>query len=71
MKVTKSHRARGGCRGGIGGGYERTDPDYLQKRLRQMCAEYNSLEPQWRKAYLDGLDRTDKWMLLRQLKGQE
>jgi len=31
-----SERARGQNQGGCGGGYEPTDPDYDEKRLRQL-----------------------------------
>jgi len=44
----------------VGGGYERTDPDYDLKRIQRMRAEYDSLEGSWRETYLRGLSEADK-----------
>lgn len=60
MTFEKSRRARGSNRGGTGGGYEPTDPDWEHKRLARMKAEYNSLDKRWQKVYLDGLCRADR-----------
>lgn len=61
----QSSRARGGNRGGVGGGYEQTDPDFDLKRIRRMRAEYDSLTPAWRETYLRGLDEADKRAILK------
>lgn len=47
--------------GGTGSGnYERTDPDYRDKRIARMRDEYNSLPKEWKGSYLAGLDRSDR-----------
>lgn len=46
--------------GGMGGGYEQTDPDYAEKKLARMRAEYRALEPRWRAAYLLGLTAVER-----------
>jgi|PlaIllAssembly_1097288.scaffolds.fasta_scaffold06729_5 hypothetical protein len=61
----QSSRARGGNRGGVGGGYEQTDPDFDRKRIARMRAEYDSLSPAWQRTYLRGLDETDKRAILK------
>lgn len=61
----QSSRARGANRGGTGGGYEQTDPDFQQKRIARMRAEYDSLTPGWRETYLRGLDEADKRAILK------
>jgi len=61
--VRQSSRARGGNRGGIGGGYEQTDPDWERKRIARLRAEYDSLEERWRPEYLRGLSREDAWQV--------
>ena len=43
----------------MGGGYERTDPDYDIKRIQRLRAEYDSLDQRWRETYLKGLSRED------------
>lgn len=63
-RINKSSRARGGNRGGTGGGYERTDPDFDRKRVQRMRAEYDSLQGAWRETYLRGLSREDKRAVL-------
>lgn len=61
MRIKHSNRARGGNRGGVSGGYERTDPDYDQKRIARMRAEFAELtDPRWRQMYLDGLSDADR-----------
>lgn len=57
--VKASQRARGSNRGGVGGGYEATDPDWESKRIRRLRAEYDSLEGHWKDSYLKGLSRAD------------
>lgn len=64
MKVSHGTRARGGNRGGTGGGYEQTDPDWDCKRIARLRAEYDSLEPGWRETYLGGLTKADKAAVL-------
>jgi len=49
----------------VGGGYERTDPDYDLKRIQRMRAEYDSLEGSWRETYLRGLSEADKRAVLK------
>lgn len=66
-KMNQSSRARGGTRGGIGGGYELTDPDYEDKRIHRLKQDYMSLEPAWRERFLAGLPRTDQIALNRLL----
>ena len=51
-KITKSTSARGSNRGGVGGGYERTNPEYN--------ADYDALEPQWRPVFLDSLTKFER-----------
>ena len=64
MRVSAGSRARGANRGGTGGGYEQTDPDWVDKRIRRLRAEYDALEGMWRKTYLDGLSKADKHAVL-------
>ena len=59
MRLNQSRRARGGNRGGVGGGFEPTDPDWEFKRIRRLRAEYDSLEGHWKDSYLKGLSRVD------------
>lgn len=65
----QSSRARGANRGGVGGGYEQTDPDFNLKRIARMRAEYDSLTPAWRETYLRGLDDADKRAILKRENG--
>lgn len=60
MRVQKPGRARGSNRGGCGGGYEATDPDYAVKRLAQLKREYRSLDTEWREVFLGGLSRFEQ-----------
>lgn len=60
MSVPKSGRARGPNRGGCGGGYEPTDPDYEAKKLARLKREYAALEPRWRETFLAGLSRWER-----------
>ena len=64
MRVKHSSRARGGNRGGIGGGYEPTDPDWDRKRIQRLRAEYDSLDQHWRQTYLKGLNQADRHAVL-------
>ncbi len=59
-KITKSTSARGSNRGGVGGGYERTNPEYNADRLRKLRADYDALEPQWRPVFLDSLTKFER-----------
>lgn len=63
-RIKQSSRARGGNRGGVGGGYEQTDPDWERKRIQRMRAEYDSLDQGWRETYLRGLNDADKRAVL-------
>jgi hypothetical protein len=58
--IAHSGRARGGNRGGVGGGYERTDPDYDRHRLHQMRREFESLDGKWKEEYLAGLSAFER-----------
>ena len=63
MSIGKSSRARGSNRGGCGGGYEATDPDYDAHRIQRMRVEYDSLESHWKNEYLSTLSKSDQWHL--------
>jgi hypothetical protein len=63
-KINSSSRARGSNRGGVGGGYERTDPDWDSTRIKRLREEYNSLDVRWRKTYLKGLSKSDRIAVL-------
>lgn len=63
-RLKQSSRARGGNRGGVGGGYEQTDPDWERKRIQRLRVEYDSLEGHWREVYLRGLNEADKHAVL-------
>lgn len=60
MSLAKSQRARGGNRGGCGGGYEATDPDYEDKKLKRLREDYLALAPEWRSTFLAGLSRFEQ-----------
>ena len=60
MKMRGTGRARGSNRGGTGGGYEHTDPDYEHNRLRRLRTEYLSLQPKWRAMFRRGLSSADE-----------
>jgi hypothetical protein len=63
MAIGNSGRARGGNRGGCGGGYEPTDPDWDSTRIRTLRAEYDSLEQCHRESYLKSLSKFDRWQV--------
>ena len=63
-RISNSSRARGPNRGGTGGGYEQTDPDWDRKRIQRLRAEYDSLDQGWRATYLRGLGEADKRAVL-------
>jgi hypothetical protein len=68
MSMKQSSRARGGNRGGVGGGgYERLDPDFDLVRIRRLRAEYDELAPAWRGTYLKGLSKADQWAVTHRL----
>jgi hypothetical protein len=71
MKIKQTSRARGGNRGGIGGGYERLDPDWDIKRIQRLKAEYESLDKMWKQTYLDGLPKMDQYALDRLLRPEK
>ena len=58
--MNQSQRARGGNRGGCGGGFERTNPDYDADKLRRLRADYASLDPKWRPTFLQGLSKFEQ-----------
>ena len=62
--VSRSQRARGSTRGGCGGGYEQTDPNWDATRARRLRDEYDSLDEHWQRSYLKGLSRYDRWIIL-------
>lgn len=53
-------RARGANRGGCGGGYEQTNPDYERDKLRRLRQTYDELAPQFRDTFLEGLSRWEQ-----------
>ena len=63
MRMSCSRRSFGP--GGNGWGYERTDPNWENKRLALLRREYESLEPYWRERYLKALPLADRKALLR------
>jgi hypothetical protein len=67
VKLSASNRARGGNRGGCGGGYEQTDPDFEQKRMARIHADYLALDQMWRESFLSSLPKADQWALDRLL----
>ena len=58
MKTMKSSsRARGSNRGGCGGGFEQTDPDFETKKLAKLKADYAACPEEWRETFIGGLSR--------------
>jgi len=49
--------------GGLGNGYEQTDPDYVDKRIARMRQEYYSLDIKWRVQYLNGVSDADRRLM--------
>ena len=41
------------------GSYERTDPDYDEKRLARLANDYKECPKEWRSAFIDGLPNSD------------
>ena len=64
MSISTSQRARGSNRGGCGGGYEQTDPEWDNTRAKTLRAEYDSLDKKYREMYLKGLNKYDRWLVL-------
>ena len=60
MSLSQPSRARGGNRGGIGGGYEATNSEYNGDKLRRLRADYDSLPVEHRQTFLDGLSRWEQ-----------
>lgn len=62
MEAMKSNssRARGGNRGGTGGGFERTSETYNADHLRKLRADYYALPSAWRQTFLNGLSRWER-----------
>ena len=42
------------------GQYERTDPDYVDKRLAQMVKDYDECPESWRGCFVVGLSQKDR-----------
>ena len=61
--LARPGRARGANRGGCGGGYEPTDPDYDDKKLARLKREYATLATEWRETFLAGLSRWERTQL--------
>ena len=59
-KMEPSKSARGGNRGGCGGGYERTSDSYDYDRMRRLRADYDKLDPKWRETFLEGLSKWEQ-----------
>lgn len=66
MKKTIKHRTRV-VRVGQTGQYERTDPDYNDKRLAQLWKDYHECPKEWRNIFLVGLPASD-YKALQELK---
>lgn len=60
MKLNRATRARGGNRGGCGGGYEVTDPDYVDKKLAQLRRDYAACPEKWRACFFHGLSKFEQ-----------
>lgn len=60
MKIKQSTSARGSNRGGIGGGYEATNPEYDGDKLRKLRVDHDAMEPHWRETFLAGLSRYER-----------
>ena len=58
--MARSERARGSNRGGCGGGYEATNPDYESDKLRRLRQTYRALSPEYRRVFLEGLSRWEQ-----------
>lgn len=71
MGIKQSSRARGANRGGIGGGYEATNPDYNSDKLRRLKAEYNAMDIRWRDTFLAGLSRFEQKFVTGQIQLDE
>ncbi len=60
MGMTKGERARGGNRGGCGGGYEATSDTYEADKLRRLRQTYDALDARYRPVFLAGLSRWEQ-----------
>ena len=58
--IVNSSRARGGNRGGCGGGYEVTNPDYERNKLLQLRKTHDELDSQYRATFLAGLSKWEQ-----------
>ena len=47
--------------------YERTDPDYVDKRLEQIARDYSECPKEWQGESLAGLSAKDRQEFLRRL----
>ena len=41
------------------GNYERTDPDYEDKRMAQICRDFDACPKEWRDTFLAGLTKKE------------
>lgn len=71
MKIKQTSRARGGNRGGVGGGYEATNPEYEQDKAKRLLADYRALDPMWRERFVRGLPKAEQVALDRLLHPQK
>lgn len=53
--MPRTSRARGGNRGGCGGGYEQTDPDYNDTQGAKIAADFRKCPANWKETFLVGL----------------
>ena len=68
--MQNSSRARGSNRGGCGGGYEPTDPDFDTKKLAKLKADFAACPEQWRATFLGGLSRFEAKVVTGQIQLQ-
>lgn len=57
-----------GTGGDSGGGYETCDPDWNDKQIPRLAADYRSLDPRWQVTFLTGLSRREQSALMEYLK---
>ena len=50
-------------RGGSGGGFEQTNPDYEALKLQRLKADYAACPPQFKQLFLDGLSHWERGQL--------
>ncbi len=59
-RMSSTQRARGSNRGGCGGGFEPTNPDYDAQKLQRLRADYLATDPQWQPTFLSGLSKYEQ-----------